>query len=134
MKKLLWALILLVPSPAWADGFGFETPSGNIYCNGYVSDGGGISCEIVVRHGKLASPKPASCRQSWGHSFSLQGSGAAELVCAPKPTRVDYSEIANYGQTGTFGSITCHSERTGFTCENQSGHGFFLSRRKQEIF
>ncbi|WP_157967491.1 DUF6636 domain-containing protein [Cohaesibacter intestini] len=134
MKRLLLLLIFLAPLPAWADGFGFETPSGNIYCNGHISDGGGISCEIVVRQGPPARPKPSSCRQSWGHSFSLQGSGSAELICGPKPSRVGYSEIAAYGQSGTFGDITCYSERTGFTCENRSGHGFFLSRRKQEIF
>lgn len=134
MKRLFWILLLLAPSHGWADGFGFETPSGNIYCNGHISGGGGIYCEIVERHGPPASPRPPSCHQSWGHSFALEGSGQARLTCGPKPSRVGYSEIAAYGQSGNFGDITCYSERTGFTCENRSGHGFFLSRRTQEIF
>ena len=45
-----------------------------------------------------------------------------------------YSDVAGYGQSAQFGPITCQSERTGLTCRNQSGHGFFLSRRRQELF
>ena len=134
MKRLFWLLLLTLPTSAHADGFGFMTPSGNIFCNGHVSGGGGIACTIVSRNGPPAMPKPASCNQVWGHEFSVDGSGRATMLCDTRPSRVDYSDIANYGVSAKFGDITCTSKRTGFTCRNKDGHGFFLSRRKQEIF
>lgn len=134
MTRALLMFMFLFPSMAMADGFGFQTPSGNIYCNGQVGGGGGISCVIVERTGKLAQSKPGSCSGVWGHEYELEGSGRASLSCSSKPSRVDYTDIAPYGVSADFGDISCTSERTGFTCSNKSGHGFFLSRRKQTIF
>ena len=122
------------PTAAFADGYGFMTPSGNIYCNGAIDGGGYISCTIVSRNGGPAAPKPGSCSGVWGHEFDLDSTGPAKIVCGRTPQRVDYSDIADYGLTGEFGAITCTSERTGLTCRNQSGHGFFLSRAKQRVF
>ncbi|MEO4043609.1 DUF6636 domain-containing protein [Hoeflea sp. CAU 1731] len=124
----------LTTGSAFADGFGFMTPSGNIYCNGFVSGGGAIDCTIVSRSGEFALPKPASCVGLWGHEFMLEGSGPASMACGGAPESVDYSDIAGYGASADFGDISCTSERTGLTCRNTSGHGFFLSRRKQEIW
>ena len=138
MKKLIFlALLGILTTNAQADGFGFQTPSGNIYCNGHVSGGGGISCTIVERSGALAAAKPSSCNGVWGHDFSLSATGKATLSCETwpgHPQRVDYTDIAPYGEHGIFGDIRCDSKKTGFTCRNKSGHGFFLSRRKQETF
>ena len=53
--------LALTTGAVMADGFGFMTPSGNIYCNGFVSGGGAIDCTIVSRSGEFALPKPASC-------------------------------------------------------------------------
>lgn len=126
--------LLTMPSSAAADGYGFMTPSGNIYCNGAVevSD---ISCTIVERSDPPAQPRPGSCAGTWGHTFSLKASGQATLSCddAP-PRRVEYTDIAPYGVTAEFGDITCRSESTGLTCRNRSGHGFSLSRRTQKLF
>ena len=126
--------LALCTQPAGADGFGFMTPSGNIYCNGFISGGGGIDCWVINRQGPPAQPWPGTCQQSWGHAFSLNGTGPARLTCGPKPKPVNYSDIAPYGQSGQFGAITCWSETTGLTCQNASGHGFFLSRRSQRVF
>ena len=136
-RRHLVLLLTFAPLGASADGFGFQTPSGNIYCNGFVSDGGGISCTIVQRNGPPAQPKPASCDGVWGHDFELEATGSAKLACATwpgHPQQTNYSDTAPYGVSADFGDITCTSERTGFSCRNRSGHGFFLSRRKQEIF
>ncbi|MEQ8307082.1 MAG: hypothetical protein RIA09_11005 [Hoeflea sp.] len=135
--KLLFAaatVAMFLPNTAGADGFGFMTPSGNIYCNGMVSGGGSISCVIVNRSGTPPMPRPASCSGVWGHEFDLDGTGSARLTCGERPETVDYSDIAQYGLSADFGSITCKSEKTGLTCRNKSGHGFFLSRRKQSVF
>lgn len=134
MKRLAIIGLLVFPLSANADGYGFMTPSGNIICNGAVLDGY-IDCSIVERSGTPAQRKPNTCGGTWGHSFALDGTGPTRLTCENRPPqRANYSDIAGYGQTAEFGPITCSSERTGLTCRNQSGNGFFLSRRKQEVF
>lgn len=133
MFRAFLFLVISLPVSAIADGYGFQTPSGNIYCNGAVI-GSSIDCQIVERSGTPPLPKPASCKKSWGHSFALDATGPARMNCEKKPTRVNYSMEAPYGETGEFGDITCISEKTGLTCRNQSGHGFVLSRRQQKLF
>ncbi len=133
MKHIAALCLLILPTIANADGYGFMTPSGNIYCNGAV-EVSEISCTIVERSGPPAQPRPGSCSAAWGHTFKLGAAGQATMSCANPPSRVDYTDIAPYGVTGRFGDITCQSESAGLTCRNPSGHGFFLSRGKQEMF
>lgn len=132
MRFVLFLCALAFSTSANADGYGFMTPSGNIYCNGSID--GGISCTIVSKNGTPPAPRPQSCGAYWGHTFEVGHSGPARMLCDSSPEQVDYSDIASYGLTGEFGAITCKSERTGLTCRNKSGHGFFLSRRKQSLF
>lgn len=124
----------IMPSIAAADGYGFMTPSGNIYCNGAVQVSE-ISCTIVERSSSPAQPRPGSCTGSWGHSFSLKATGPATPLCdRVPPKRVSYTDIAPYGVSAELGDITCRSERNGLSCRNRSGHGFSLSRDRQELF
>ncbi|MGJ8534888.1 MAG: DUF6636 domain-containing protein [Alphaproteobacteria bacterium] len=135
MRYIIGSLLLaLSASPAVADGFGFQTPSGNIYCNGHVTGGGGIGCTIVSKSGSPPKAKPSSCSGYWGHDFNLDGNGSASLTCGSRPSRVDYTDVAPYGVSADFGNITCTSKRTGLTCKNKRGHGFTLSRRIQSVF
>ncbi|MFN3764052.1 MAG: DUF6636 domain-containing protein [Aliihoeflea sp.] len=134
MWRLVLFGILMMPTAVAADGYGFMTPTGNIYCNGAV-EVSEISCTIVERSGPPTRPKPGSCAGIWGHTFSLAATGEAILSCENvPPRRVDYSDIATYGVTAEFGDITCRSESNGLTCQNKSGHGFSLSRRNQKLF
>lgn len=133
MRWFVMILVALQPAIAWAEGYGFRTPSRNIYCNGSV-DGGDITCVIVERNGPPALPQTTPCDGVWGHHYSLNRQGPAFLTCGWQPRPSNYTNVAPYGVTGTFGAITCRSETTGLTCRNQSGHGFFLSRRSQQIF
>lgn len=133
MFRSILALILFLPVLASADGYGFQTPSGNIYCNGAVIQSG-IDCTIIERSGVPPLPKPASCKSNWGHVFVLDATGPARMQCGDHLNRVSYTDVADYGLTGEFGDITCKSEKTGLTCRNKSGHGFFLSRRQQKLF
>jgi hypothetical protein len=122
-------------SPVFADGFGFQTPSGNIFCNGHVTGSGGLGCTIVSKSGTPPMVKPNSCSGYWGHEFKLGGNGNASMTCrASAPSQADYTDIAPYGESAEFGNITCTSERTGLSCRNKLGHGFFLSRSSQQIF
>ncbi len=128
------AMLVWIPTSSSADGYGFMTPSGNILCNGSI-DGSDIACTIVERSGPLPQPKPRDCTGYWGHEIQLDRNGPARLACAPRaPRRANYSDIAPYGVGARFGQIFCQSERTGLTCRNADGHGFFLSRRQQRLF
>ncbi|WP_172294221.1 DUF6636 domain-containing protein [Pseudoruegeria sp. HB172150] len=128
-------LVALTASPAMADVFSFETPSGNIECSvGIGRNSADIICEIIQKNGPPARPWPADCAQVWGHRFMLRERGPVEMQCAPPPKNLSYSDKAPYGVTGEFGGITCLSERTGFQCSNLDGHGFFLSRARQSVY
>lgn len=134
MIRLLTIFMLLLGTTAYADGYGFRTPSGNIYCNGAV-EMSEISCTIVSRSSGPALPRPASCTGNWGHTFSLKARGMPRVECdnyTLRPSR--YTDIAAYGQTANLGDITCTSERTGLTCRNLDGRGFSLSRASQRAF
>lgn len=135
MKILLAAsAFTLLTTAAFADGYGFRTPSGNIYCNGSL-DGGDISCTIAERSSGPVVPRPASCNGYWGHTFTLNRRGPVTLECSHfEPRKSRYTDVADYGKTGRFAEITCQSETTGLTCRNADGHGFMLSRRKQQLF
>lgn len=133
MKRILTACLTLIASGASAEGYGFRTPSANIYCNGSI-DAGEIGCSIVVRHGPPAQPDPGGCSAVWGHHVQLDRTGPARVVCGPVPRKSSYSDVAPYGVTGDFGAIVCRSERSGLSCTNTTGNGFFLSRRRQEVY
>lgn len=132
MRKLLALCFVCVSSPAAADGYGFRTPSGNIYCNGAVLDSF-IDCSIVDVS-TYSVPRPTDCTGVWGHTFSMNRDGSAEISCSSKrPGPVNYSSVLQYGETADLGGISCVSDQSGLTCTNQSGHGFTLARRSQTL-
>lgn len=138
MRVLLPLLAaVLTAAPALADVTPYKTPSGNIEC--YVGTGEGppdIACTIFGRSGPPATPRPAGCKGTWGHRFSMGERGVVTPECGgpgPRNTALGV-EIAPYGATGKFGRIVCHSSKSGFECRNADGHGFFLSRQRQTVF
>jgi hypothetical protein len=43
--------------------------------------------------------------------------------------------VLGYGRTIRFGRrIACTARRSGLTCRNRDGHGFFLSRERVRLF
>lgn len=133
MKPVLLIGLMVWSTSAMADGYGFMTPSGNIYCNGAVEISE-ITCSIVERNSPPASPRPASCSATWGHTFTLRRTGPVIVECSAAPSRVNYTDIAPYGVSASFGDIHCTSQQTGLTCRNASGNGFTLARRGQSLF
>ena len=135
--RILLAALLLIAAPAAADVSPFHTPSGNIQCShgediGVLSD---VTCEIIVRSGPPAMPKPESCPGAWGHKFTIRESGRVQMDCGAPYDGEDYGDVAGYGQTADYGGgFRCTSEKTGFTCVNRDGHGFFLSRASQRVW
>jgi len=124
----------------------FESPSGNIHCVLDVSSRTGATaalCQImdynyVVPAGLArneASGEPCAGTGQSG-DFRLDQGQPGFLRCSyaaldggvgPWPT-------LNYGQTRSFGAITCDSEPTGVTCTDTStGHFFRVSRDSYEL-
>ena len=134
MRIFLTVLFLLGSTTSvLPDGFGFRTPSGNIYCNGGL-DGAHVDCVIVNRESGSAPPG-YNCPVGREFAVSLNERGPASGGCGRSSGRLStYTDIADYGVTGQFGLITCLSQRTGFSCQNADGHGFFLSRRSQKVY
>lgn len=126
---------LLAAIPAAADVFTFETPSQNIQCSvGLELEFSDIRCTIIERQGPPALPRLANCFSDWGHNFEMNNTGPVRMYCLPLDRSRDGFDRAEYGVRGEFGGFVCQSERTGLTCTNEDGHGFFLSRRSQRVF
>ncbi|SIT14928.1 hypothetical protein SAMN05421759_12134 [Roseivivax lentus] len=135
MRRLFALFLCLFALPASADVFPFETPSGNIDCYvGLSRNSSDITCSIWDRSGPPARPAPADCRVGWGHTFEMGDRGPVRMRCDPGLRNFSQSSQMPYGRTEDFGGITCTSERTGLTCRNRTGHGFFLSRRVQRVY
>lgn len=129
------AAAVLLASPVMADGFGFRTPTGNIYCNGSIEGGAELTCTIVNRDPGSSPPGFGNCPAGYEFIVDLQERGPPTGQCGrPSGGPSTYTDVANYGVTGTFGRIVCLSEQTGFSCRNADGHGLSLSRRSQRVF
>ncbi len=128
-------LFFLIPSPATADIWTFETPSENIQCSvGQEAEFSDIYCTIINRSGPPAMPRPSNCNEDWGHSFFMMDTGPVKMECGEHSDDKGGYDRAEYGVTGEFGGFTCHSSAKGLRCENRDGHGFFLSRKTQSVF
>jgi hypothetical protein len=112
----------------------FQTPSGNISC-AMLSDGGGfVRCDMQQLE-QTYRQRPQDCDLDWGAVFGIAADGqVGELVChgdtllGASPMRLEYGRsVAAFG-------ILCTSERSGLTCRNAAGHGFTLSKARQQLF
>ena|SRR6266540_422697 len=134
MGALALALVLFAsPVHAAAPFPGFHTPSRNIYC-GYNAAYGAYpaSLRCDVRSGLKPEPR-RRCELDWtGIAMSAAGGAAAE--CAGDTIADRRLRVLNYGSTWRHGVFTCVSRRTGVTCRNTRGHGFFLSRTAWRVY
>jgi hypothetical protein len=118
----------------------FKTPSGNIVCGyGY----GGTISPAFIECGILSGLKPAPTNTCTdidysGKRVSLTATGrAVPVVCAGDPgpfLSLHTAGVLAYGRSWKGAGITCTSGRTGLTCRNLRGHGFFLSRERWRSF
>jgi hypothetical protein len=110
----------------------FRSPSGNINCT--LSTPGGDNaarCEVVDH--TWTAPPPPDCHLDSGDRFYLTHGNAAVVGCYAQEFPVAESTLG-YGQTRSFGTITCDSEYTGMTCTDSStGHYFRVSRDTYEL-
>jgi hypothetical protein len=122
---------------AWADELtSFHTPSNNIHCMGIVSEtGNAVDCELLqMDNTKPLLPQPADCDLDWGSRFAVGETGGGYMVCAGDTVRDPNGITLAYGKTFELRGLTCTSSEKGLDCRNGEGHGFFLSRARQELF
>lgn len=130
------AATIALPTPAHADdnGYAFQSPSGNIACN-MRPDVDGRSdavCEIAV-HTWVAPPRSPDCHLNWGSRLRLEQGSAAVFACYHQELGAP-EQTLDYGQTQSFGTITCDSEPTGVTCiDSGTGHFFRVSRDSYQL-
>ena len=122
-----------VAQPAANGPASFASPSGNIHCS--LSAFGGQTqarCE-VVDHTWQAASAPADCHLNWGSRLYLTQGGDASLGCYGQEFP-PVNETLGYGQSRSFGTLTCDSDPTGITCTDSStGHYFRASRESYEL-
>jgi hypothetical protein len=114
---------------------GFQTPTRNIVCGGTNGSQAWLRCDITSG----LKPKPArpkSCEFDYGGTLTLSAKGRARIGCVsdavlPNPPK---APVLAYGKVWRHGPFRCKSARTGLTCRNKAGHGFFLSRQSWKRF
>jgi hypothetical protein len=120
MRLLLASVLVAAATPVGlaAGWSGFQTPSRNIVCNG---SGSQVDCVVFS-----VSP---TCQKTW----SVRRSGRASFHCYFANIGTDVP-VLQYGRAISLVGVRCVSRRSGLTCTNTSGHGFFLSRGSQRMF
>lgn len=132
--RLALALFLL-PAPALADDlFFFHSPSGNIHCMIATGEWAEARCDIFEMTTKLP-PAPADCDLDYGHAFAIGPQDMRGMrVCAGDSVATPDGLVLDYGKSVDLGGFRCTSETSGMTCTNPSGHGFKLSKARQDLF
>ena len=133
---LLAFLLSLLAGAAHAEGsgIGLQTPSKNIGCQFFATDGRAtLRCDILETSAAMP-PRPADCEGEWGHSFEMEVKGTVARICAGD-TIIDPSlPLLPYGEVWQAGGFTCRSDEAGLTCFNAVQHGFSLSRSTLKVF
>jgi hypothetical protein len=141
MKKQLVALtglaVVFAVQPAFAlESVWFHSPSKNIYCFATIYESDSVvDCELIERtNGRPIRPVPGDCEQEWGNRFELKDSGSAYLTCTGDTLRSGPAKALPYGERIDYYGITCSSSESGIECINNDGHGFKISKGRQELY
>jgi hypothetical protein len=126
---------ILISTSSLAQTTGFQTPTGNIYCELVGEAQDNLRCEI----GSLLNPIPRQpyrgfCEFDWGGGFLLSEAGKPHILCISDTIRDRDKYVLPYGRSWSNSGFTCVSRRTGLTCSNTTGNGFFLSRERWRVF
>jgi len=133
--KSLAVFVALAASPAFADDLiQFQSPTGNIHCMIVTGDYAEVRCDMIELTPTYRKPPP-NCEGDWGAYFIVGlSSRRGALACVGDTVISEDSIVLGYGKTLSLGGFDCSSEKTGMTCTNPAGHGFALSRAKQQLF
>ncbi|WP_413173328.1 DUF6636 domain-containing protein [Anabaena azotica] len=129
---------LSIPQVSIAAPKGFKTPSGNIFCElmeGEDVNTNTLRCEIASSlKPQPPQPYPGYCEFDWGRGLMLPGQSKPEILCISDTIADPNKSVLGYGQTWNYGGFKCVSQKTGLTCTNTIGIGFFLNREKWRVF
>lgn len=152
MDPALFAVNTLVDPPwgTWDSvDVNFGSPSGNVGCAILGPENGELwGCAINEKDWDFPREAPedycydAPVPCGWGIEAAGSGEphprrrgdpgfpGAFVSYGSPVPIRT-----LEYGQSVTFGAVTCFSETAAITCVNEaSGHGFVIARDRNDLF
>ncbi len=135
MKALVLFVALSLSSTAQAQDYvAFHSPSGNIQCAIFGGDYAGVRCDM----GELTQTfrqRPAGCEFDWGFSFGVEPESRKGYLACVSDAVADAAGLElGYGQQISLFGLTCTSEKSGMTCTNPAGHGFSLSKARQDLF
>ncbi|HVQ48709.1 MAG TPA: hypothetical protein VMS92_01575 [Mycobacterium sp.] len=138
-------LSFAVPAHADYNNIQFLSPSANIRCQIENDDDGTAFAVCKIRDHTWEAKPVEYCQQAsvpgatGGPGSDLQlGKGSPPCV-GPHTIQIFYSgpdapPVLDYGQTRTFGAISCKSEPSGVTCsDSSSGHFFRISRDSYQL-
>ncbi|MDO5641364.1 MAG: hypothetical protein Q4G26_03100 [Paracoccus sp. (in: a-proteobacteria)] len=115
----------------------FRSPSGNIGCIAYgpgpSMDEHQLRCDLS-KYSPVWTDPPEDCDLDWGGVLFLGDEGAALRGCVGDVGATPDAPVLPYGQTFRAGKMLCKMERSGLTCINATGHGFFMSYATQRLF
>jgi hypothetical protein len=138
MKKFFVILVMFgfgfssLPSTAASNLIGFQTPSKNIHCAGFMNVGGtSLRCDILQNNAKI--PTPQDCPLDFGNAFNMTLKGKSVRLCYGD-TVADAYPVLQYGTTWKWAGFVCSSSTAGVRCTNLSGHGWQINKSAQTLF
>lgn len=114
---------------------GFRSPTGNIHCQFFTSDGESVLRCDLRQISKQSIPRPADCELDFGRAFEISTRATRGTpLCYGDTVQDNRLPMLAYDQTWRRGDLVCVAQRTGVTCKNADGHGFMLSQALQRVF
>lgn len=131
------ALLSLGP----AAGNEFRSARGNITCHfhGYIHKTEdsepryAVRCDIA-EYAPVWTTPPEGCKLDWGGVLWLEESRPGRRACVGDAGASPAAPVLEYGDSVYAGFLICEMQRSGVTCTNDEGHGFFMSRATQRVF
>jgi len=103
-----------------------RSPTGNIVCS-YSGGRGLISF--------AGCTMKSTVHRGWFRNWEIWTRGRVLVEWAPLVMFPRSGRTLRYGHAISINKgVRCISRRTGWTCTNRSGHGYFLSRQRQRIW
>jgi hypothetical protein len=134
MKPIIFvitSIVTILPQVSIAAPKGFQSPSGNVFCELITEEKNSLRCEISSSlKPQPPEPYPGYCEFDWGMGFLLPADAKPEILCISDTIANQNKPVLAYGRTWNNNGFKCVSQKTGLTCTNKSGIGFFLSREK----
>lgn len=120
----------------------FKSPSGNINCYLFATQGGVADCIVKTATWPKLPKKPASCTLDWAPTEvqlvkSHVSLGGCRGDVGPRCyAGGDRCSVLAYGHSVTLGGVRCSSSTSGITCRRTAGSrpGFRVARERVVVY